>query len=70
LSTLYSTACSLQFETEAEGSRLRRDVTVASGLAPLGGGEAGKKMMDAQLSGREEQFAFKRAVSPHLIKSI
>lgn len=35
----------------------------AAGLTPLGGGAAGKRMLDAQLSGREEQFAFKRAVS-------
>ncbi|KAF7817241.1 AFG1-like ATPase isoform X1 [Senna tora] len=50
---------SFQFETETEGGKLRRDVlaegTVGSGGAPSG--------ITSILSGQEEMFAFRRAVS-------
>lgn len=51
--------CSFQFETEAEGGKLRRDV-LAEGNVGSGGAPSGIVSM---LSGREEMFAFKRAVS-------
>lgn len=54
---------SLQFETEAEGSRLRRDVLVSGNVAPLGASRAAKSSIESLLSGREELFAFRRAVS-------
>ena len=54
---------SLQFEGEAEGARLRRDVTAAGGVAPVAGTASGMRGAVAQLSGLEERFAFKRAVS-------
>ncbi|OMO90853.1 ATPase, AFG1-like protein [Corchorus olitorius] len=50
---------SFQFETEAEGTKLRRDV-LAEGNVSSGGAPAGIKSM---LSGQEEMFAFRRAVS-------
>lgn len=50
---------SFQFETETEGGKLRRDVlaagSVSSGGAPVG--------IISLLSGQEEMFAFRRAVS-------
>ncbi|XP_027080929.2 uncharacterized protein [Coffea arabica] len=50
---------SFQFETETEGAKLRRDVlaegTVSSGGTPTG--------ITSMLSGQEEMFAFRRAVS-------
>lgn len=50
---------SFQFETETEGSKLRRDVlaegNVSSGGAPIG--------IISMMSGQEEMFAFRRAVS-------
>ncbi|XP_021608209.1 AFG1-like ATPase isoform X2 [Manihot esculenta] len=50
---------SFQFETETEGGKLRRNVlaegTVGSGGAPIG--------IVSMLSGQEEMFAFRRAVS-------
>ncbi|KAK3212301.1 hypothetical protein Dsin_017007 [Dipteronia sinensis] len=50
---------SFQFETEMEGTKLRRDVlsegSVSSGGAPSG--------IVSMLSGQEEMFAFRRAVS-------
>lgn len=49
---------SLQFETAVEGARLRRDVTTPGGVAPVGAAP-----LEAILSGREEDFAFRRAVS-------
>eukprot|EP00897_Mesotaenium_endlicherianum_P000235 jgi/Mesen1/10211/ME000077S09548 len=54
---------SLQFETAVEGSRLRTNVTVDAGVAPLGATEREKEGIQSQLSGREEHFAFRRAES-------
>ncbi|KAI7754991.1 hypothetical protein M8C21_016355 [Ambrosia artemisiifolia] len=48
-----------QFETETEGSKLRRDV-LAEGNIGSGGAPAG---IISMLSGKEEMFAFRRAVS-------
>lgn len=50
---------SFQFETETEGAKLRRDV-LAEGNVSSGGAPAG---IIAILSGEEEMFAFRRAVS-------
>ncbi|KAJ8436743.1 hypothetical protein Cgig2_009717 [Carnegiea gigantea] len=50
---------SFQFETEIEGSKLRRDV-LAEGSAGSGGSSTG---IISLLSGQEEMFAFRRAVS-------
>ncbi|KAL6528830.1 hypothetical protein OROMI_029006 [Orobanche minor] len=50
---------SFQFETEIEGSKLRRDVT-AEGNVSSGGTTTG---IVSLLSGQEEMFAFQRAVS-------
>ncbi|KAI3706822.1 hypothetical protein L6452_24811 [Arctium lappa] len=50
---------SFQFETEVEGSKLRRDV-LAEGNIGSGGAPAG---ITSMLSGKEEMFAFRRAVS-------
>ncbi|KAF3447131.1 hypothetical protein FNV43_RR12311 [Rhamnella rubrinervis] len=50
---------SFQFETETEGSKLRRDV-LAEGHVSSGGTPTGIVSM---LSGQEEMFAFRRAVS-------
>lgn len=50
--------CSFQFETESEGTRLRRDV-LAEGNTGLGPSTTG---LVAILSGQEEMFAFRRAV--------
>ncbi|XVF89300.1 hypothetical protein PTKIN_Ptkin19aG0119200 [Pterospermum kingtungense] len=50
---------SFQFETETEGSKLRRNV-LAEGSVSSGGAPVGIKSM---LSGQEEMFAFRRAVS-------
>ncbi|KAB2072684.1 hypothetical protein ES319_A07G032500v1 [Gossypium barbadense] len=50
---------SFQFETETEGAKLRRDV-LAEGSVSLGGAPAG---ITSMLSGQEEMFAFRRAVS-------
>lgn len=51
--------CSFQFETETEGVKLRRDVLTAGsvGLGPTSTGIA------SLMSGQEEMFAFRRAVS-------
>lgn len=54
---------SLQFETEAESSRLRRDVQAEGSVAPLGASKEDKASIHSLLSGREELFAFRRAVS-------
>lgn len=50
---------SFQFETEMEGSKLRRDV-LAEGSMGSGGSPSG---IISLLSGQEEMFAFRRAVS-------
>ncbi|KAL6638664.1 hypothetical protein ACP70R_023775 [Stipagrostis hirtigluma subsp. patula] len=50
---------SFQFETEAEGTRLRRDV-LAEGNVGAGPSTTGLVSM---LSGQEEMFAFRRAIS-------
>lgn len=50
---------SFQFETEMEGTKLRRDV-MAEGSVSSGGAPTGIVSM---LSGQEEMFAFRRAVS-------
>ncbi|XP_064949992.1 uncharacterized protein LOC135599149 isoform X4 [Musa acuminata AAA Group] len=50
---------SFQFETEAEGGKLRRDV-LAAGSVGLGPAPSG---ITSLLSGQEEMFAFRRAVS-------
>lgn len=53
------TLCSFQFETETEGGKLRRDV-LAAGSVGLGPAPSG---ITSLLSGQEEMFAFRRAVS-------
>lgn len=55
----YSPICSFQFETETEGTKLRRDV-MAEGSTSSGGSTTG---IISLLSGQEEMFAFQRAVS-------
>ncbi|CAL9145073.1 uncharacterized protein LOC135585758 isoform X2 [Musa acuminata AAA Group] len=50
---------SFQFETETEGGKLRRDV-LAAGSVGLGPAPSG---ITSLLSGQEEMFAFRRAVS-------
>jgi hypothetical protein len=50
---------SFQFETEAEGGKLRRDV-LAEGNVGSGGTPVG---ITSILSGQEEMFTFQRAVS-------
>ncbi|KAJ7561739.1 hypothetical protein O6H91_03G039300 [Diphasiastrum complanatum] len=54
---------SLQFETEAEGGRLRRDVSLSGSLAPLATTYEARASIVSLLSGREEFFAFQRAIS-------
>ncbi|KAK6236960.1 hypothetical protein QUC31_020755 [Theobroma cacao] len=56
--TLFDLEC-FQFETETEGAKLRRDV-LAEGSVSSGGAPAG---ITSMLSGQEEMFAFRRAVS-------
>ena len=53
----------LQFESEADGGKLRRDVTVAGGVAPVAGGAGEAARALVALGGNEEMFAFRRAVS-------
>lgn len=53
----------LQFETAVEGSRLRRDLTVEAGVAPVALTPAERAKAAAVLGGMEEKFAFKRAIS-------
>nr|XP_024381671.1 AFG1-like ATPase isoform X2 [Physcomitrium patens] len=53
----------LQFETEAEGGRLRRDVTAEGSVAPVGATSSTRTSIQSIFSGREEAFAFRRAVS-------
>jgi hypothetical protein len=55
--------CSLQFETEAEGGRLRRDVTAEGSVAPVGATRSERTSNQSIFSGREEVFAFRRAVT-------
>lgn len=57
---------SFQFETEAEGGRLRRDVLAAGGVS-TGGTPSG---IISIISGQEEMFAFRRAVSHFFNKFI
>jgi hypothetical protein len=52
-------ASSFQFETEIEGGKLRRNV-LAEGNVGSGGAPTG---IISMLSGQEEMFAFRRAVS-------
>lgn len=54
---------SLQFETEAEGSRLRRDLTADGTVAPVAGNAKDLREVRAQLSGEDEEFSFRRAIS-------
>ena len=56
---VYFLVSSFQFETEIEGGKLRRDV-LAEGSVSSGGAPTGIVSM---LSGQEEMFAFRRAVS-------
>ena len=57
--------CSFQFETEAESSKLRRDVLAAGSI---GSGPAPAEIVSL-LSGKEEMFAFRRAVSTKVFQS-
>ncbi|XBI61680.1 hypothetical protein VPH35_042441 [Triticum aestivum] len=50
---------SFQFETEAEGSKLRRDVSAEGNV---GAGPSTRGLV-SMLSGQEEMFAFRRAIS-------
>eukprot|EP00850_Spirogloea_muscicola_P017447 SM000150S01706 [mRNA] locus=s150:154467:159140:+ [translate_table: standard] len=54
---------SLQFETEVEGSRLRANVMERGEVASIASSAEGRVAIESQLSGREEDFAFRRAVS-------
>lgn len=54
---------SLQFETEAESSRLRRNVLSPGSVAAIGTSREERASIQSLLSGREELFAFQRAVS-------
>ncbi|CAG9464059.1 unnamed protein product [Pedinophyceae sp. YPF-701] len=53
----------LQFEGEAEGRRLRRDVMADGGVAPVVSGRSAVEEARRRLGGAEEAFAFARAVS-------
>lgn len=50
---------SFQFETEAEGGKLRRNVLEEGNVGSVGAPTA----IVSMLSGQEEMFAFRRAVS-------
>eukprot|EP01023_Acetabularia_acetabulum_P027310 TRINITY_DN2584_c0_g2_i5.p1 TRINITY_DN2584_c0_g2~~TRINITY_DN2584_c0_g2_i5.p1 ORF type:complete len:583 (-),score=101.02 TRINITY_DN2584_c0_g2_i5:264-2012(-) len=52
---------SLQFESQAEGQRLRRDVMSSGGVSPVASKQGDAEKAARQLGGFEEQFAFKRA---------
>lgn len=54
---------SLQFESAVEGSRLRRDLMVDGGVAPVAVSAAEAAAAAQRLGGVEERFAFARAVS-------
>lgn len=53
----------LQFESAAEGGRLRRDVMARGGVAPVAASKGQAVQLQARLGGLEEQFAFQRAAS-------
>lgn len=59
--TKYGLSFSFQFETEMEDAKLRRDV-LAEGSMGSGGSPSG---IISILSGEEEMFAFRRAVSSY-----
>eukprot|EP01018_Ginkgo_biloba_P021069 Gb_14272 [translate_table: standard] len=54
---------SFQFETEMEGAKLRRDVLSPGNVAPIASTNEERASIQSLLSGREEMFAFRRAVS-------
>eukprot|EP00246_Nothoceros_aenigmaticus_P000964 TRINITY_DN11221_c0_g1_i3.p1 TRINITY_DN11221_c0_g1~~TRINITY_DN11221_c0_g1_i3.p1 ORF type:complete len:109 (-),score=8.39 TRINITY_DN11221_c0_g1_i3:14-340(-) len=54
---------SLQFETEAEGSRLRTDVLKSGSVSPVAMTMQDRASIRFILSGQEEAFALHRAVS-------
>ncbi|XP_057824623.2 uncharacterized protein LOC131036686 isoform X5 [Cryptomeria japonica] len=54
---------SFQFETEMEGTKLRRDVLSSGDVAPIASTNEERTSIHSLLSGREEMFAFRRAVS-------
>eukprot|EP00899_Mesostigma_viride_P023388 jgi/Mesvir1/4233/Mv22204-RA.1 len=54
---------SMQFETDVEGTKLRRDVTSEAATAPLATTPAQRAALSFYISGQEEKFAFRRAVS-------
>lgn len=60
---MVAACCSLQFETEAEGGRLRRDVTAEGSVAPVGATRSERTSIKSIFSGGEEVFAFRRAVT-------
>lgn len=53
----------MQFETEAEGSRLRTDVLKSGSVSPVALTSQDRASIRFVLSGQEEFFAFHRAVS-------
>ncbi|KAH9306553.1 hypothetical protein KI387_010957, partial [Taxus chinensis] len=52
---------SFQFETEMEGTKLRRDVLSPGKVAPIASTNEERTSIHSLLSGREEMFAFRRA---------
>lgn len=54
---------SFQFETEIEETKLRRDVLSPGDVAPVASTNEARASIQSLLSGREEMFAFRRAVS-------
>eukprot|EP00249_Psilotum_nudum_P016848 c26018_g1_i1 orf=530-2434(-) len=54
---------SVQFETEVEDSRLRRNVLSLGNVAPLAVSTEHRTSIQSLFSGREELFAFQRAMS-------
>lgn len=54
---------SFQFETEIEETKLRRDVLSPGDVAPVASTNEARESIQSLLSGREEMFAFRRAVS-------
>eukprot|EP01025_Chloroclados_australasicus_P000408 TRINITY_DN10233_c0_g1_i8.p4 TRINITY_DN10233_c0_g1~~TRINITY_DN10233_c0_g1_i8.p4 ORF type:complete len:129 (+),score=30.18 TRINITY_DN10233_c0_g1_i8:77-463(+) len=54
---------SLQFESQAEEQRLRRDVMRSGGVAPVATRQGDAERALQQLGGLGEKFAFQRAVS-------
>ncbi len=53
----------LQFETEMEGSKLRRNLMADGSVAPVASTPEAAKATAYLLGGAEEKFAFARAVS-------